>query len=114
VPLPVAFVNRVIYHDGNQRVGELFTIRPDGTALTSLGEGEAPAWTPNGQLLIFQRDHQLWRSAPDGSGATPIPNTAFAYEPAISPDGRWLTYSSDQNQEGLGYPKPYDIWAVGF
>ena len=113
-PLPVALYNRVIYHDGNARVGTLMTIKPDGTDLRNLGAGESPAWTPNGQSLVFNRNGQLYRSAPDGTGATPIPNTQFGHEPAISPDGRWLTFSRDQNLEGSAYSTPYDIWVVNF
>jgi hypothetical protein len=114
-PLPVVTYTRVIHHDGNARVGTLMTIKPDGTDLRNLGVGESPAWSPNGQTLVFNRNEQLFRAAPDGSGATPIPNTQFGHEPAISPDGRWLTFSRDQNLEGAGvYPRPYDIWVVNF
>ncbi|HEX6062678.1 MAG TPA: hypothetical protein VFZ04_00590 [Longimicrobiales bacterium] len=114
-PLPVVTYTRVIHHDGNARVGTLMTIRPDGTDLRNLGLGESPAWSPNGQSIVFNRNDQLYRAAPDGSGATPIPNTQFGHEPAISPDGRWLTFSRDQNLEGAGvYPRPYDIWVVNF
>ena len=91
-------------------------IRPDGTGAQTLGIGEAPAWTPDGQSLVFQRNDQLWRSARDGTGATPLPNTSFAYEPAISPNGQWLAFS--RNQEGDDRSshllKPYDLWAVSF
>lgn len=114
-PLPVVTYTRIIHHDGNARVGTLMTIRPDGTDLRNLGAGESPAWTPNGQFLVFNRNEQLYRAAPDGSNPTVIPDTRFAHEPAISPDGRWLTFSRDQNLEGTGvYSKPYDIWAISF
>jgi hypothetical protein len=113
--LPIAVYRRVIYHDGEARVGTLMTIKPDGSDLRNLGPGESPTWTPNGQSLVFNRNDQLYRSAPDGSNPTPIPNTQFGHEPAISPDGRWLTFSRDLNLEGAAfYKKPYDIWAVSF
>ena len=114
-PLPVARYSKVIYHDGGARVGTLMTIRVDGTALRTIGPGESPTWTPNGQQLIFSRNGQLYRAAADGTNATPIPNTASGHEPAISPDGRWLAFSRHQNLEGAGfYKKPYDIWVVNF
>jgi hypothetical protein len=115
-PLPVEAVNRTIYRDGGTRTGTLMTINPDGTNARTLGVGEAPAWTPNGQFLIFQRSDQLWRSAPDGSAATPLPNTDYAYEPAVSPDGRWLVYSRDQKQGDRtnNMDKPFDLWTVSF
>jgi hypothetical protein len=115
-PLPVERITRTIYRDGGGRVGSLMTIRADGTDLRNLGQGDAPAWTPNGQSLVFHRAQQLWRSAPDGSGATPLPNTAYAYEPAISPDGRWLTYVRDQKQgdRTSNKDKPFDLYSVSF
>lgn len=112
---PVLLINRLIYIDGNARAGQLMTVRPDGTDLRNLGPGESPTWTPNGQSLVFNRNGQLYRSAADGTGATPIPNTESGHEPAISPDGRWLAFSRDQNLEGIGaYKRPYDIWVVNF
>ncbi len=112
---PVLEIRRIIYADGGSRVGTLMTIRPDGTDLRNLGAGESPTWSPNGQLLVFNRAGQLFRANPDGTGAIVIPNTQGGHEPAISPDGRWLTFSRDANVEFPGaYSKPYDIWAVNF
>ncbi|HEY0672056.1 MAG TPA: hypothetical protein VGD27_07320 [Longimicrobiales bacterium] len=115
-PLPVASVYRIVYDDGGRRVGTLSTIRPDGTDLRELGIGEAPAWTPDGQFLVFQRNNELWRATADGSNATLLPNTEYAYEPAISRNGQWLTFSRDQasGDRPSVYIKPYDLWVVGF
>ncbi len=116
-PLPVDSFMRVVYNDGGRRTGTLTLIRPDGTDMQELGEGEAPAWTPDGQFLVFQRNNQLWRSAANGANADPIPNTAWAYEPAISPNGRFLTFSRNQYPEDRPltvHNKPYDIWVVDF
>ena len=115
-PLPVESVSRTIYRDGGGRVGSLMTINPDGTNLRNLGAGDAPAWGANGQFLVFHRAQQLWRSAPDGSGAVPLPNTQFAFEPAISPDGRWLVFTRDQKQGDRtnNTDKPFDLFSVSF
>ncbi|HEY0810373.1 MAG TPA: hypothetical protein VGD49_09435, partial [Longimicrobiales bacterium] len=86
-------LTRTIYHDRSQRTGQLVTIRPDGSGARNLGSGEAPAWTPDGLSILVARDDEIWRVAADGSTATPMPTTAFGFEPALSPDGRWLAVS---------------------
>lgn len=117
--LPVERHTRVIYHDGNARIGDLVLIRPDGTQRRVAGAGEAPAWTPDGQSLIFQRNFQLYRSNADGSNATLIPNTDSAFEPAVSPNGRWLAFTRFMGETPIpGDPnvnrKDYNLWVVGF
>jgi Tol biopolymer transport system component len=94
----------------------LILINPDGTNPRALGLGEAPAWSPDGNTLVFQRDGQLFRAAANGANATPIPNTEFAYEPAISPNGRFLAFTRDAS--GRDRPSnsiiPNDIWVIDF
>jgi hypothetical protein len=114
-PTPVDSIERIIYHDGNTRTGTLMTIRADGTDLRDLGIGEAPAWTPDGQSLLFQRGSEIWRAAVDGSNAAVIPNTTFGHEPAVSPNGQFLTFSRrDPSADEITPLKPYDIWVVDF
>lgn len=102
---------RLIYHDRNQRIGELVTIRPDGSNARILGTGDAPAWTPDGNFILVGRDNEIWRIATDGSSSTLVPNTAFGFEPALSPDGRWLAFS---RRTAPALPKDYDIWVVAY
>ena len=116
-PLPVQNFTRVVYNDGGTRIGTLVTIRPDGTDMQELGEGEAPAWTPDGTRLVFQRGNMLWRANADGTNAEIIPDTDFGYEPAISRDGRRLAFTRDmfQRERAPGvYSKPFDLWVVDF
>jgi Tol biopolymer transport system component len=79
---------------------------PDGSDLTVVGVGDEPAWAPDGSALYFRRDDQIWRSAPDGSGASPIPQTQGGREPAISPDGLYLAMAK-RVAEGN-----HDIWII--
>jgi Tol biopolymer transport system component len=113
---PVMRLQRTIYNDGRDRVGTLVLINPDGSNPRELGIGEAPAWSPDGNTLVFQRGGQLYRSAANGANATPIPNTDFAYEPAISPDGRFLAFTRDPSQRDRVSNTiiPNDIWVVDF
>lgn len=84
----------------------LTLIRPDGSGLTELGDGDEPAWSPDGSRLFFRRDDRIWSSGPDGSNAAAIDNTEGGREPAVSPDGRLLAFAK---RSRFG---DYDIWVI--
>jgi len=99
----VCEMDRTIYTLG-RRV--LSWIRPDGSGLTEVGDGEDPTWSPDGSAIYFRREDRIWRSAVDGSGAASIPYTEGGREPSISPDGRQLAFSK-RTPRG-----DYDIWVI--
>lgn len=103
--------HRTIYLDGDERGGELFTINIDGSGRRSLGEGETPAWSPNGQTLFVSRGDHIWQMNPDGSNAQIIEKTLFGFEPQVSPDGKWLAFSRTRDRDISR--RLYDIWVVG-
>ena len=80
--------------------------RPDGSDLTELGEGDEPAWSPNGNLIFFRRDDRIWSIRPDGSETTEVPGTQDGREPAVSPDGSKLAFAR------LNRAGDYDIWVI--
>jgi hypothetical protein len=84
-----------IYNDplGSPALPRLQLIRPDGAELRSLGEGEAPAWTPDSDQVVFTRGGNLWRSNLDGTSEVLIANTNGAREVAVSPDGAWVAFT---------------------
>ena len=107
---------------------DLWTKRADGSTPEVLqlhmNEGVfGPLWSPDGKWLIFRTDE----SAAAGSGSpfgdfvdimgirpgidtTPVPLVATKYldeAPAISPDGRWMAYASDESGQ-------YEIYVVSF
>lgn len=56
-----------------------------------------PALTPDGKTVIFSYDGDLWKVAAQGGEASRI--TAMQgneISPRVSPDGKWLAFSSDQ------------------
>jgi hypothetical protein len=84
----------------------LSLVRTDGSDLTELGDGDEPAWAPDGSEIFFHRGGQIWRSAPDGTNARAVPETEGGHQPAVSPDGLSLAIAK------LNASGDYDIWIV--
>jgi hypothetical protein len=96
---------RTVYAHTEFGDARLKLIRPNGTEARDLGAGETPAWTPDGQSLVFRRGDDLWRSLLDGSQAARILNTSFGEEPSVSPDGQRVAFARLNELH-------YDIWVV--
>jgi Tol biopolymer transport system component len=77
---------------------------PEKAILTGGLFKDACAWSPDGTLLVYRThdpktQYDLWRVSTSGEGE-PTPYLASPYnEPAaaISPDGRWIAYLSDES-----------------
>lgn len=77
------------------------------------GQDTYPVWAPDGRRLIFSspigsQRNVVWQAA-DGTGAAELlnksPNVQFPY--AISPDGRWIAYESDESGRREVYVRPF-------
>lgn len=78
----------------------------------SLNDARQPAWSPNGDAIVFQgyRDGQydIWLVSPaDGTLSNLTPDPFDDREPAWSHDGSRVAFSSDRALEGS-----YDIWIL--
>lgn len=79
---------------GGQREQELFAFS---------GQVILHELTPDGRALVYEQlDQQggwdIWMRALDGTGAKPIVHSSFNdQDPAVSPDGRFLAYSSPES-----------------
>ena len=77
----------------------------------ALGPGQAFGGTtgrrlvslsPDGAQLVYQANDQLFLRHLDQLEASPIPETAGAWEPFISPDGQWIGFWADGQIKKVG------------
>jgi eukaryotic-like serine/threonine-protein kinase len=113
--------SRSVTFSSNRAVSvDLWTTRADGSTQAALQVHEkrglySPRWSPDGTWLVFRTAREQ-AGAGDILGirpgidtvAVPLVATKFTENaPAISPDGRWLAYSSNESGQ-------YDVYVVPF
>jgi serine/threonine-protein kinase len=120
------------------KAGNLYWMRADGTGekpvrLTESGNSQwATSFSPDGKRLAFTEENpqtkgDIWTVPMDDAGSDnpkagkpePFLQTPFhELAPAISPDGRWLAYQSDESGSGSlqiyvrRFPGPGGKWQV--
>ncbi len=73
------------------------------------------SWSPDGKLLVFTEIHpesgfDLWvlDLSGDEAATRELVVTPFAeFDPRVSPDGRWLAYTSDRTGRDQVYVRPF-------
>jgi serine/threonine-protein kinase len=108
----------VISSDRDGPYNLYWQIPEGGGSVERLTEGtrneETASWTPDGKTLVFgiagettQGDIQLL-ALDEGRKVRPLINSSFDEgEPALSPDGHWLAYSSDESGQYEIYLQPF-------
>ena len=86
---------------------------PASPLVTSSYDKYVADFTPDGQLLYTVSDEaspEIWRVVPDGSGDPErfFAPTGGADQAAVSPNGRWLAYTSPESGRMQVYLSPYD------
>lgn len=91
-------------------VSSLYTVRPDGTGLRrvtvpptrqDLGGDSGPVWSPDGRLLVFERNLPYWGNdrfrlnvVPAAGGiAQGLTRGPFDVMPNVSPDGKRIAFT---------------------
>lgn len=85
----LAFENQTWNRQGySVRVMDLAT----GAIRELVAGGQHPRWSPQGDLIAYWADQQIWVARPDGSGARVISPPGHAYVAGVqwSPDGQWV------------------------
>jgi eukaryotic-like serine/threonine-protein kinase len=89
----------------NESVANLWSMPAfDSSRATQITEGRsrnhAAVWTPDGRIVYSSRsgtNTDLYVSDANGKAATPLaPSSNHSYEPAVTPDGRYIVFTSDR------------------
>jgi Tol biopolymer transport system component len=82
----------------------------DADGVPNLQKGQTPTWTPHGRLVVQACQGTscgLAVVSPDGTGLQFLTDQTADISPAVSPDGRWVAYTS-------AHEGNWDVWLVGF
>jgi serine/threonine protein kinase/Tol biopolymer transport system component len=79
------------------------------------------SWSADGRYILFTSREEdtgwdIWVLPPDGKPLPLINTAATEIEPQLSPDGRWLAYTSDESGRSEVYVRPFgragDSWLI--
>ena len=119
---------RIVFSSNRRGVVDLYQKNADGRGadellLASDDRKDAQAWSPDGRFLLYgtftkKTREDVWLLPMIGD-RTPVPllqTEASEEQPQISPDGRWLAYTSDESGQPEVYvqsfPAPSGKWQV--
>jgi Tol biopolymer transport system component len=103
--------DRIIFTSGRSGTSQLYTMNPDGTALsaalTSAGENYLAQWNNRGNRIVFvsTRDggqQEIYTMRQGGEEQTRITNNTFAdWDPTYAPDDSKIAFSSERTADNL-------------
>ncbi len=98
---------------------DVWRMELDGSGDRQLTDGPdanvMPVATADGRYVVFAafRDNnglfELWRMNPDGSEQVRLTNGSGAWQPSLTPDGKWVFYTSGKMD---GPPMERRVWKV--
>ncbi|MCD6021077.1 MAG: tolB [Actinomycetia bacterium] len=121
----IAFAASAISGDDEPSVWDIYTVSPDGGALTNvtqtsdgLHDEGGPTWSPDGHRIAFTRNGSegssiVIRGLSDGVETQVTDGTFVEGSPAWAPDGRWIAFDRAGVERDPGeHPAQQDVWLV--
>ena len=96
-----------LYQQAADGSGDVETVLETFTTLTP------GSWSPDSTTLVFYEStftgtsRDIWTLGPDGEASSFLATEFNERAPRLSPDGRWLTYVSNQSGEDRIYVQPF-------
>jgi Tol biopolymer transport system component/DNA-binding winged helix-turn-helix (wHTH) protein len=95
--------HKIVYTSGNVQGAAIWIMDADGSnrkALTPPGAIDTvPSVTADGRFIVFHSTRgggkEIWRANIDGSDPKPLTKCGNNFDPAVSPDGKWVVYRSN-------------------
>jgi Tol biopolymer transport system component/predicted Ser/Thr protein kinase len=103
----------------NEQDGKTYWVPADGSGrpeqlLPSQEQASPGSWTPDGKMLLYNSGApaHIWTLQVPGSGGEskpqPVLETSFnEVDAQVSPDGRWVAYTSDESGKNQVYARPF-------
>jgi serine/threonine-protein kinase len=115
--------NYLVWHPDGKRLAfgmaksgperNIYWIPADGSGeperlTTSENSQFVSSWSPDGEHLLYLEQGDIWLLRLEDRLCTPFTKTPFKEGgPALSPDGRWLAYTSDETGQSQVYLQPF-------
>ncbi|HEY0347046.1 MAG TPA: hypothetical protein VGC60_02720, partial [Pyrinomonadaceae bacterium] len=95
--------NRIVYTSANVQGETIWIMNSDGAnrkELTARGSSDTvPSVTADGRFIVFDSHrsggYEIWRINIDGSDPRQLTQCGKNFQPAVSPDGKWIVYRSE-------------------
>jgi serine/threonine-protein kinase len=117
--------NKVMYVSERGRSYKLFWKAWDGSGaeetvgdLNNLDPSSPPAISRDGKYIAYAKGGDIWVMPLDGNGKSQpyIASPAQEYDPAFSPNGKWLSYTSEESGRKevcvVPFPKQQGKWQI--
>jgi hypothetical protein len=104
-------------HPRPDRDGIILSSQLGAASARAIARGDKPRFSRDGEWIVYQRRREgninVWLMRADGSSKRPVTKTSFdEVFPAVSPDGRYVVYSSargDQTESQLFVTRVSDL-----
>jgi TolB protein len=101
--------SKIVFYSEDYEDYRIDTIRPDGSNREFVTDGFAPNWSPDGSQIVFSRGGEIYKRDANGTEEKRLTtNEAYDSEPAFSPSGTRIVFSSDRDGDYDLYIKDAD------